>query len=63
MRVRSNLLVLLGIAFFVVGGLITFIVTGGSDTGPTKQDRCRDRGGVYFETDDLCVAGIQEIEP
>lgn len=33
MRNRSNLLVLLGIAFFVVGGIIVYVVTNGDDGG------------------------------
>jgi Flp pilus assembly protein CpaB len=32
-RNRSNLLVLLGIAFFVVGGLIVYVVSNGDDDG------------------------------
>jgi Flp pilus assembly protein CpaB len=34
-RNRSNLLVLLGIAFFVVGGIIVYVVTNGDDGGST----------------------------
>jgi Flp pilus assembly protein CpaB len=34
-RNRSNLLVLLGIAFFVVGGIIVYVVTNGDDGGGT----------------------------
>ena len=33
MRNRSNLLVLLGIAFFVVGGVIVYLLTGDDDDG------------------------------
>ena len=33
MRNRSNLLVLIGIAFFVIGGIIVFVVTNGDDDG------------------------------
>lgn len=33
MRNRSNLLVLLGIAFFVVGGIIVYVLTNDSDDG------------------------------
>ena len=33
MRNRSNLLVLLGIAFFVVGGIIVYVLTGDDDDG------------------------------
>ena len=33
MRSRSNLLVLLGIAFFVVGGLIVYLITSDDDDG------------------------------
>jgi Flp pilus assembly protein CpaB len=35
-RRRSNLLVLLGIAFFVVGGIIVYLLTNDSDDGPTS---------------------------
>ena len=40
MRNRSNLLVLLGIAFFVVGGIIVYVLTGddnGSGSGSSTQ--------------------------
>ncbi len=37
MRNRSNLLVLLGIAFFVVGGIIVYVVTNGSGGGSSTS--------------------------
>lgn len=35
MRRRSNVMVLLGIAFFLVGGAIVYLVTRGEDGGPS----------------------------
>jgi Flp pilus assembly protein CpaB len=35
-RNRSNLLVLIGIAFFVVGGIIVYVVTNGDDGGTSN---------------------------
>ena len=37
MRNRSNLLVLLGIAFFVVGGIIVYVLTSDDDSGGTSS--------------------------
>lgn len=39
MRNRSNLLVLLGIAFFVVGGIIVYVLTDDDDGGPSGSQR------------------------
>ena len=38
MRNRSNLLVLLGIAFFVVGGIIVYVLTNDDDGGNTSSN-------------------------
>ena len=38
MRSRSNLLVLLGIAFFVVGGILVFLLTDDDDDGGSGQN-------------------------
>ena len=38
MRNRSNLLVLLGIAFFVVGGIIVYVLTDDDDSGSGSGD-------------------------
>ncbi len=39
MRSRSNLLVLLGVAFFVVGGIIVFLITDDDDGGSEAAER------------------------
>lgn len=39
MRNRSNLLVLLGIAFFVVGGIIVYVLTDDDDEGGGSSER------------------------
>lgn len=41
MRSRSNLLVLLGIAFFVVGGIIVFLITDDDDGGSEAAEKVR----------------------
>jgi Flp pilus assembly protein CpaB len=40
-RSRSNLLVLLGIAFFVVGGIIVFLITDDDDDGSEAAEEVR----------------------
>lgn len=51
-RRRSNLLVLLGIAFFLVGGVIVYLVTSGEDDGD-----------VAGEAASAVVVGTEDISP
>lgn len=43
MKQRSNLIILFGIAFFLIGGVIVFLVLDGELPG---EDACWERGGV-----------------
>ncbi len=58
MRSRSNLLVLLGIAFFVVGGVIVFLLTSGDDDdGGSGEDA---RVTVVVGTEDIAAGALAD---
>jgi len=55
-RSRSNLLVLLGIAFFVVGGVIVFLLTDEEDDGGGSPDATRVT--VIVGTEDIAAGAL-----
>jgi Flp pilus assembly protein CpaB len=52
-RNRSNLLVLLGIAFFIVGGVIVYVVTNGDDDGGGSGTAGPGKSVVVVATHDI----------
>ena len=58
MRSRSNLLVLLGIAFFVVGGVIVFLLTSDEDEGGGSGDDARVT--VVVGTEDIAAGALAD---
>jgi pilus assembly protein CpaB len=57
-RSRSNLLVLLGIAFFVVGGVIVFLLTSDDDDGGGSGDSARVT--VIVGTEDIPAGALAD---
>ena len=47
MRNRSNLVILFGIAFFLIGGVIVFLLVDGNSPG---VDECQYRGGIAVQS-------------
>ena len=57
MRSRSNLLVLLGVAFLVVGGVIVFLLTGDDGGGGSADDA---RVTVVVATEDISPGALAD---
>lgn len=70
MRNRSNLLVLIGIAFFVVGGIIVYVVTNGDDgdsSSPSVGEvtvvvSTHDIAAGAKATDEINKGGLKEVQ-
>ena len=58
MRSRSNLLVLLGIAFFVIGGVIVFLLTSDEDDGGGSGENARVT--VVVATEDISAGALAD---
>jgi pilus assembly protein CpaB len=69
-RNRSNLLVLLGIAFFIVGGIIVYVLTGDDDGGGSSSAggpvsvvvASTDIPGGALADEVIAAGGLKEIE-
>jgi Flp pilus assembly protein CpaB len=59
-RNRSNLLVLLGIAFFVVGGLIVYLLTGDDDDGGGSGSGVTGPATVIVGADDIPAGSLAD---
>jgi pilus assembly protein CpaB len=59
-RNRSNLLVLLGIAFFVVGGVIVYLLTGDDDDGGGAGSGVAGPAIVIVGTDDIPAGALAD---
>ena len=60
MRSRSNLLVLLGIAFFVVGGVIVFLLTSEDDDDGGGGSGADARVTVVVATEDIAPGALAD---
>lgn len=58
---RATLIALYVIAAAVaLAVLVVFAVAIG---GPSRSDRCSDAGGVWLGREEICLRGVEEVQP